>query len=275
MEILEAYDLTASFRGAAEWAGCSHHTVEHWVAAREQGRLTPGAGAAADADRRFSAEARGVGGALARAGPRGCGAREADLGSAMRVGAHHPPRGGAAQAGLSHRASAGAPPVGARAWMWMDAVRLRRRSPRAAPARALCCPMARSRSPAITPTRTAGPVRSTARVPVLRLTRPHADVAPQHTGAPRESWGVLLCVVLDPATGTPASASGRTRARTPGQQPVTRPQSTAQSGERTTSLKSPLARVRPVGGAGAWSGGRSESTIGLECRGVNHGRKQR
>lgn len=37
-------------------------------------------------------------------------------------------------------------------------------------ARALCCPMARSRSPAMTPTRTAGPVRSTARLPALRLT---------------------------------------------------------------------------------------------------------
>ena len=35
---------------------------------------------------------------------------------------------------------------------------------------ALCCPMARSRSPAMTPTRTAGPVRSTARLPALRLT---------------------------------------------------------------------------------------------------------
>jgi hypothetical protein len=42
MEILEAYDLTGSFRDAAELAGCSHHTVAHWVNAREQGRLTSG-----------------------------------------------------------------------------------------------------------------------------------------------------------------------------------------------------------------------------------------
>ena len=42
MEILEAYDLTGSFRGAAELAGCSHHTVEHWVVAREDGRLASG-----------------------------------------------------------------------------------------------------------------------------------------------------------------------------------------------------------------------------------------
>ena len=37
MEILEAFDLTGSFRGAAELAGCSHHTVARYVAAREGG----------------------------------------------------------------------------------------------------------------------------------------------------------------------------------------------------------------------------------------------
>ena len=42
MEILEAYDLTGSFRDAAELAGCSHHTVASLVAARERGQLTPG-----------------------------------------------------------------------------------------------------------------------------------------------------------------------------------------------------------------------------------------
>ena len=44
MEILEAYDLTGSLRDAAELAGCSHHTVAHYVAARERGELTPGRG---------------------------------------------------------------------------------------------------------------------------------------------------------------------------------------------------------------------------------------
>ena len=34
MEILEAFDLTGSFRDAAELAGCSHHTVAAWVAKR-------------------------------------------------------------------------------------------------------------------------------------------------------------------------------------------------------------------------------------------------
>jgi transposase len=35
MEILEAYDLTGSLRGAAKLAGCDHKTVAHWVAQRE------------------------------------------------------------------------------------------------------------------------------------------------------------------------------------------------------------------------------------------------
>jgi len=39
MEILEAYDLTGSFRDAAELAGCSHHTVAAHVAARDAGRV--------------------------------------------------------------------------------------------------------------------------------------------------------------------------------------------------------------------------------------------
>jgi transposase len=43
MEILEAYDLTGSLRGAAVLAGCDHKTVKHWVEVREQaGELLPG-----------------------------------------------------------------------------------------------------------------------------------------------------------------------------------------------------------------------------------------
>lgn len=43
MQILEAFDLTHSFRDAAELAGCSHHTVADWVAKRDAGLLpTPG-----------------------------------------------------------------------------------------------------------------------------------------------------------------------------------------------------------------------------------------
>jgi hypothetical protein len=41
MEILEAFDLTGSYRAAGELVSCSHHTVEHWVTRREQGLLVP------------------------------------------------------------------------------------------------------------------------------------------------------------------------------------------------------------------------------------------
>jgi len=46
MEILEAFDLTGSLRGAAELAGCDHKTVAHWVRARDEagGGLPSGAG---------------------------------------------------------------------------------------------------------------------------------------------------------------------------------------------------------------------------------------
>jgi len=43
MEILEAFDLTGSYRDAGELAGCSHHTVADWVAKRDAG-LLPGLG---------------------------------------------------------------------------------------------------------------------------------------------------------------------------------------------------------------------------------------
>ena len=42
MEILEAFDLTGSFRAAAELVGCSHHTVEHHVLLRDGGQLPDG-----------------------------------------------------------------------------------------------------------------------------------------------------------------------------------------------------------------------------------------
>jgi hypothetical protein len=40
MEILAAYDLTRSFRDAAELAGCDHHTVARYMRAGDAGRLT-------------------------------------------------------------------------------------------------------------------------------------------------------------------------------------------------------------------------------------------
>jgi hypothetical protein len=41
-EILEAVDLTRSFRAAGELAGCSHHIVEHYVGLHDGGRLAVG-----------------------------------------------------------------------------------------------------------------------------------------------------------------------------------------------------------------------------------------
>lgn len=44
MEILQAFDLTGTLRGAAELAGCDHKTVAHWVRARDEaggGLLVP------------------------------------------------------------------------------------------------------------------------------------------------------------------------------------------------------------------------------------------
>jgi transposase len=43
MQILEAFDLTGSFKAAGELAGCSHHTVAGWVAKRDAGLLPTGA----------------------------------------------------------------------------------------------------------------------------------------------------------------------------------------------------------------------------------------
>lgn len=40
MEILEAFDLTGSYRDAGELAEVSHHTVARYVTARDAGRLT-------------------------------------------------------------------------------------------------------------------------------------------------------------------------------------------------------------------------------------------
>ena len=68
MEILEAFDLTGTLRGAAELAGCDHKTVAHWVRARDAGRRrAAGAGAAAAAGGCVRGEDRGVGRSLARA----------------------------------------------------------------------------------------------------------------------------------------------------------------------------------------------------------------
>jgi transposase len=40
MQILEAFDLTRSYRDAGELAGCDHKTVAHWVARRDAGAMS-------------------------------------------------------------------------------------------------------------------------------------------------------------------------------------------------------------------------------------------
>ena len=71
MEILEAYNLTGSFRQAAVLVGCDHKRVAHWVAVREgDGWRAAGAGAAPTAGGGFGVgEDRGAGRSLARADP--------------------------------------------------------------------------------------------------------------------------------------------------------------------------------------------------------------
>jgi hypothetical protein len=75
MEILEAYDLAGSLRGAAQLSGCDHKTVAHWVAERDLGlvpaQLRQPAGAwrrarRAPLHRRSLAAVRKPGGAAAR-----------------------------------------------------------------------------------------------------------------------------------------------------------------------------------------------------------------
>ena len=39
MDIVEAFDLTGSYRDAGELAGCSHHTVARYVQLRDEGRM--------------------------------------------------------------------------------------------------------------------------------------------------------------------------------------------------------------------------------------------
>jgi transposase len=41
VQILEAFDLTHSYRDAGELVGCDHKTVAHWVARRDAGTLSP------------------------------------------------------------------------------------------------------------------------------------------------------------------------------------------------------------------------------------------
>ena len=127
MNILEAYDLTGSFRDAGELAGCSHHTVARYVRAQRRRTARAGRGGApARGDRRVPAEAGGARRAEQGQGPGRRGAREDHRDGVYGVGAHDPAGGRAAEEGLAFGPAAGVPAVDPGAGD-VGAVRLRRR----------------------------------------------------------------------------------------------------------------------------------------------------
>ena len=108
LEILEAFDLTRSFRAAAALTGCD--PITPWPTMSLLGGPaadTTGAGRAAEADRRVPGQDRGVGGTLARQDPRRRGARQAGCGRVHRLGAHGAPGGGPGEGELSARDGGG------------------------------------------------------------------------------------------------------------------------------------------------------------------------
>ena len=121
MEILEAFDLTGTLRGAAELAGCDHKTVAHWVRARElAGGGLPAPTAVAAARGPLRGEDRGVGRALARADPRGRRASAAGRDGIRGLGAHDPSRGCGGQASLAREHGRRYRPWVAEPGLWMQ-----------------------------------------------------------------------------------------------------------------------------------------------------------
>ena len=117
MNMLEAFDLTGSLRGAGELAGVSHHTVARYVAERDAGEL------AGDGPRRreriidpFFGEDRGVGRAVARQDPRRPGLRQAHCFGLHRFRTHGAPGGGGGEGQPSPWSAAGVSAVDPRAW---------------------------------------------------------------------------------------------------------------------------------------------------------------
>jgi hypothetical protein len=95
MNILEAFDLTGSFRDAGELAGCSHHTVAAWVAKRDAGELPEEE--PARRERMIDPllpKIEELGGAQRRPDPGRCRVRQAAGAEVRRVGAHGAPSGG-------------------------------------------------------------------------------------------------------------------------------------------------------------------------------------
>src|SRR3954467_3316049 len=103
MEILEAFDLTGSYRAAAGLAGCDHHTVARYVALREAGQP---AVAREHRARPIDEDLDKIEELVARSNGRvrGRGARPAGRDGLHRWGAHHPPGGGGGEGAAAGRA---------------------------------------------------------------------------------------------------------------------------------------------------------------------------
>lgn len=116
---LEAFALTNSYRAAGELAGCSHHTIEHYVALQRAGEL-PARNERVSRpkliDPYLDKIEEWVGrGAFAWQGPRGCCCRQVDGGRLCRVGSHGAPGGGGDEAAVSGGEAAGVSAVDHRA----------------------------------------------------------------------------------------------------------------------------------------------------------------
>ena len=88
MEILEAFDLAGSLRGAAQLAGCDHKTVAHWVAQRDAGLVPKLERKRPAMQTELRAQDRRAGRALAREDPGGRRAWQARRAGLSRVAAH-------------------------------------------------------------------------------------------------------------------------------------------------------------------------------------------
>jgi hypothetical protein len=114
MRILEAFDLTRSYRAAGVLAGRDHHTVAHWVARRDAGELTATTARRPQLIDEFLPK-------LEEWMEASNGKIRADVAHDKLVAMgyagseHHPPGGGDSAQGVGCGASAGASSVGARA----------------------------------------------------------------------------------------------------------------------------------------------------------------
>ena len=98
MEIFEAFDATECAHSAARLAGVDPKTVRRYARMRDTGVSVGAPGHRTEADRPVPGQDRGVGGTLARQGPRGQGPRAAAAAGVRRGRADHPPGGREAKA---------------------------------------------------------------------------------------------------------------------------------------------------------------------------------